>query len=335
MPPSARSTAGVPVTSWSCASGCARSGSRSSVVRSSAFASPRASRRCGSRSPRCSTRRRCCSPTSACARTAGGSARAAGSPGGSRSPTASCTREIAERRRAGDLDARDDVLSLLLRARDEDGQALSDAELRDELVTLLAAGHETTATALAFAFEFLLRDPAALARARAAAADGDDAHLDAVGRETLRLRPVLDATERTLTRPREVAGFELPAGVRVYPAIALIHRRPDLHDDPLAFRPERFAAGETPPYSWLPFGGGIRRCIGAPLAQAEIVEVLRVALSRVELLPRAARPDPVVLRGITIAPRDGVRVRVVRRLSRPRAAAPGGSSRSSSSAAPR
>lgn len=243
--------------------------------------------------------------------------------------------EIAERRRAGDLDARDDVLSLLLRARDEDGQALSDAELRDELVTLLAAGHETTATALAFAFEFLLRDPAALARARAAAADGDDAHLDAVGRETLRLRPVLDATERTLTRPREVAGFELPAGVRVYPAIALIHRRPDLHDDPLAFRPERFAAGETPPYSWLPFGGGIRRCIGAPLAQAEIVEVLRVALSRVELLPRAARPDPVVLRGITIAPRDGVRVRVVRRLSRPRAAAPGGSSRSSSSAAPR
>src|SRR5207253_5164789 len=136
--------------------------------------------------------------------------------------------EIERRRREPDLQERADVLSLLLRARDEEGRTMTDAELRDELFTMLGAGHETTATGLAFAFELLLRNPPVLARTRAAIERGEDEYLDAVVKETLRLRPVIDAAERTLTRPRVVAGWELPAGVKVYPGIALVHMREDL-----------------------------------------------------------------------------------------------------------
>jgi cytochrome P450 len=232
--------------------------------------------------------------------------------------------EIERRRREPDLEERSDVLSLLLRARDEHGRAMSDPELRDELFTMLGAGHETTATALAFAFELLLRNPAVLARLRDEIEAGeDDAYLDAVVKETLRLRPVIDAAERTLTVPRTVAGWELPAGVKVYPAIALVHLREDLYQDARAFRPERFVEDGAESYSWLPFGGGIRRCIGAALAHAEIAEVLRVAIPRVELSPLNDQPDPVVLRGITLAPKHGVRVAVERVLParRPAAAA--------------
>jgi cytochrome P450 len=221
--------------------------------------------------------------------------------------------EIEERRGASDLDERSDVLSLLLRARDEEGRAMSNAELRDELFTMLGAGHETTATGLAFAFELLLRNPRVLERLREEIAAGeDDSYLDAVVRETLRLRPVIDAAERTLTVPRTVAGWELPAGVKVYPGIALVHLREDLYPGAHQFRPERFADEGAESYSWLPFGGGIRRCIGAALAQAEMAEVLRVAVPAVELAPLRAQPDPVVLRGITLAPKHGVRVRVGR-----------------------
>ena len=221
--------------------------------------------------------------------------------------------EIARRRDAADLEERGDVLSLLLRARDEDGNAMTDRELRDELFTMLAAGHETTATALAFAFELLLRNPSVLARLREEIAAGDDdAYLDAVGKETLRLRPVIDAAERTLTVPRTVAGWELPAGIKVYPGIALVHMRPDLYTRPHEFRPERFIEDGVESYGWLPFGGGIRRCIGAALAQAEMAEVLRVIVPAVELEPLGGQPDPVVLRGITVAPKHGVRVRVLR-----------------------
>jgi cytochrome P450 len=223
--------------------------------------------------------------------------------------------EIERRRREPDLEERSDVLSLLLRARDEQGQPMTDAELRDELFTMLAAGHETTATGLAFAFELLLRNPPVLARLREEIQAGEnDSYLDAVVKETLRLRPVLDAAERTLTRPRTVAGWELPAGVKVYPAIALVHLREDLYERAHEFRPERFVDDGAESYSWLPFGGGIRRCIGAALAHAEMAEVLRIAVPRVELAPLGARPDPVVLRGITLAPKHGVRVSVKRRL---------------------
>jgi cytochrome P450 len=219
--------------------------------------------------------------------------------------------EIARRRGAADLDERPDVLSLLLRARDEDGRPMTDAELRDELFTMLGAGHETTATGLAFAFELLLRNPPVLDRLldEIDAGEGDE-YLDAVVKESLRLRPVIDAAERTLTAPRTVAGWELPAGMKVYPGIALVHMREDLYPRPHEFRPERFVDEGAESYSWLPFGGGIRRCIGAALAQAEMAEVLRVALPAVRLRPLRPEPDPVVLRGITLAPKHGVEVEV-------------------------
>jgi cytochrome P450 len=238
------------------------------------------------------------------------------SPGGRfarrlRAADALLAEEIERRRAQPDLEERTDVLSLLLRARDERGEGMTMSELRDELFTLLAAGHETTATALAFAFELLLRNPAALARLREELATADDdGYLDAVVKETLRLRPVIDAAERTLTRPRAVAGWELPAGVKVYPAIAVVHMREDLYPRAEEFRPERFSEEGAESYSWLPFGGGIRRCIGAALAQAEMAEVLRVIVPAVDLRLLSDRPDPVVLRGVTLAPSRGVRVAV-------------------------
>jgi cytochrome P450 len=222
--------------------------------------------------------------------------------------------EIARRRAASDLDERTDVLSLLLRARDEDGEPMTDVELRDELMTMLLAGHETTATGLAFAFDLLLRHPAVLTRLRdeLTAQDGGDAYLDAVVTETLRLRPIIDANQRHLTQPRTVAGWELPAGIAVYPAIAVVHRREDLYPQAGQFRPERFLDGRTESYAWLPFGGGIRRCIGAALAQAEMAEVIRTVVLNAELRPLRPHPDPVVMRGITLVPRHGVPVEVVR-----------------------
>jgi cytochrome P450 len=221
--------------------------------------------------------------------------------------------EIERRRGETDLDERTDVLSLLMVARDEDGNAMSDAELRDELVTMLGAGHETTATSLAFAIELLMRHPGKLAALRAAIAeDGGDAWLEAVMRETMRVRPVIDAAERTLTKARRVAGYYLPPGVKVYPAIYLVHQRPDLYPAPERFEPERFLGTDAESYAWLPFGGGIRRCIGAALAQAEMIEALRVIVPRADLEPVRAKEDPVVLSGVTLAPKHGVRVRVLR-----------------------
>jgi cytochrome P450 len=223
--------------------------------------------------------------------------------------------EIALRRRESNLEERTDVLSLLLRARDDDGREMTDVELRDELFTLLAAGHETTSTGLAFAFDLLLRNPPVLARLRAELESdgGDGKYVDAVVKETLRLRPVIDAAERTLTKPRTVAGWNLPAGVKVYPGIAIVQMREDLYPRAAEFRPERFLKEGAESYSWIPFGGGIRRCLGAALAQMEMAEVLRAVLPAVDLRPVRPRADPVVLRGITLAPRHGVKVEVTGR----------------------
>jgi cytochrome P450 family 135 len=160
------------------------------------------------------------------------------------------------------------------------------------------------------AFDLLLRHPHVLSRLKEKLATGDDAYLDAVVTESLRLRPVIDAAERTLTKPRVIGNYELPAGIRVYPAIVLVHRREDLYPQADQFRPERFLDGDAESYSWLPFGGGIRRCIGAALAQAEMAEVIRVVLSRIELKPVRPEPDPVVLRGITLVPQHGTPVAV-------------------------
>ena len=218
--------------------------------------------------------------------------------------------EIALRRSEPDLEDRTDVLSLLLRTRDEDDQSMTDVELRDELMTMLLAGHETTATGLSFAFDLLLHNPRVLRRLREELTAGDDTYLDAVVTETLRLRPVIDANARTLTKPRTIGGWDLPAGIRVYPAIAVIHLRDDLYPQPHEFRPERFIDGEVESYAWLPFGGGIRRCIGASLAQTEMAEVIRTVVSSVDLQPTRRDPESVVMRGITLVPRHGTPVAV-------------------------
>ena len=163
--------------------------------------------------------------------------------------------EIALRRSEADLEDRSDVLSMLLGARDEEGRSMSDVELRDELMTLLLAGHETTASVLAFAFDLLPRNPHVLSRLRDELNAGEDAYLNAVVTETLRLRPALDSCARTLTRPRKIGDWEVPAGIRIYPAIAVVQLRGDLYPEPHEYRPERFIDGAAESYAWLPFGG--------------------------------------------------------------------------------
>jgi len=222
--------------------------------------------------------------------------------------------EIAARRSAGAAaEGGDDIFSLLLAARDPDGAPLTDSELRDELMTLLLAGHETTATALAWTFERLTRSPEILDRLIAAEAAGDDSYLDAVIKEVLRLRPVVPAVVRRLQAPMEFGGWELPAGVNIAPSIYLIHRRPDLYPEPLAFRPERFLDDPPGTYEWIPFGGGVRRCLGASFATFEMKIVIRTALAARRLRPRRnARPEGVTRRAITFAPTRGGRIRADR-----------------------
>jgi cytochrome P450 family 135 len=214
------------------------------------------------------------------------------------------------RRRRGDpgLDGRDDIMSLLLQARHEDGRPMSDVELRDELMTLLVAGHETTATALAWAFERLLRHPDKLARLREEVAAGEDAYLDAVVTETLRLRPVLGIVARHLTEPVEIDGWQLPAGVTVTPCIYLVHRRPDVYPEPRAFRPERFLETPAGTYTWIPFGGGVRRCLGASFALFEMKTVLATIVAQARLRAVRSEPELVVRRAITLNPAHGAEV---------------------------
>jgi cytochrome P450 len=222
--------------------------------------------------------------------------------------------EIAERRALGDAAAeRDDVLTLLLSARHDDGAPMSDLELRDELMTLLTAGHETTATGLSWAFERLLRTPAAM-ETLLGALDDDD-YLDAVVKETLRLRPVIVDVARKLTRDTEIAGWRLPAGTLVLPAIAAIHVRPDLYPSPHEFRPERFLDGGAESYAWIPFGGGVRRCIGASFAQVEMRVVLREVLRRVRLRAASRRPERPQVRHVTVVPARGARAVVTERIA--------------------
>ena len=219
--------------------------------------------------------------------------------------------EIAERRASGDAGERDDVLSLLLRARHEDGSPMSDVELRDELMTLLTAGHETTATGLSWAFERLLRTPRVLARVMESL--DDDAYLDAVVKETLRVRPVIVDVARKLTRDVTLRGYTLPAGTLVLPAIAAIHARPDLYPQPQEFRPERFLDGKAEAYTWIPFGGGVRRCIGAAFAQVEMRTVLREVLRRVRLAAPSQRPERMRVQHVTVVPARDCRVVVAQR----------------------
>lgn len=226
--------------------------------------------------------------------------------------------EIALRREDPDLSERDDVLSLLLQATDEDGRPMTDQELRDELVTVIGAGHETTATALAWAFERLLRNPPVLERLRQSLGEGDE-YLDATIKETLRVRPVILDIARRLTREIELAGYRIPAGALVLPSIAAMHYREDLYPDPEEFRPERFLEGAPDTYTWIPFGGGVRRCIGAAFAQFEMRVVMRAILERAELRAVDAAPEQPKLRNITLAPAHGCRVVLERPLRYPAA----------------
>jgi cytochrome P450 len=216
---------------------------------------------------------------------------------------------IDERRR--DTAQRDDVLSLLLGARHEDGSPMSAQELRDELMTLLVAGHETTASQLAFTFERLVRTPEVLARLTEAIAGGDgDAYVTATVQESLRRRPVLpNAAPRLVMEEIEVGGWRYPAGVCLVPNAYLIHHDASIYPDPYAFRPERFLERSPGTYTWIPFGGGRRRCLGAAFATVEMKVVLRAVLERAA--PRLAGDGRLELsrrRSITLSPREGAEV---------------------------
>jgi cytochrome P450 len=210
--------------------------------------------------------------------------------------------EIARRRRAPDLDDRQDILSLLLQARDEGGGALSDRELRDELMTLLVAGHETTAALLSWALTEVARDPEAQARL----ASGEQGLAEAAITETLRLHPPVPlGSLRRLRHPMTIAGWQLPAGATVASCSLLIHRRPDVYEQPTTWRADRFLSMRPPPGAWIPFGGGVRRCVGAAFAQFEARTILDEATRTLELRPTGRPSRRVGRRGIVLVPPRG------------------------------
>jgi cytochrome P450 family 135 len=215
--------------------------------------------------------------------------------------------EIAERRAAGDLSERTDVLSQLLAVGDGD-DGLADAELRDQLVTLLLAGHETTATALSWSLYELGRDEAQLRKAQKAADEGDDDYLEAVMKEAMRLHPVIPMVVRHLMAPATIGGWDLPRGTNVGPSIILAHSRPDNFEQPEVFRPERFTDGHIEANTWIPFGGGVRRCIGAGFSLMEGVAVLREVLAAYDVRVPAGALDVPKVRNITSVPRHGARI---------------------------
>jgi cytochrome P450 len=214
--------------------------------------------------------------------------------------------EIARRRQEPDLAERDDVFSALLLARDEAGDGLSDREVRDELLTLLLAGHETTATGLAWTLDLLLHEPRVLAQA----SQREDRYLDAVVKEALRMRPVIPGVGRVVREePFRLNGYEVPPGIEINPSIRTIHRRGDLYPNPSRFWPERFLAPDAPDtYTWLPFGGGTRRCLGASFALVEMRTVVSRVLERTALTAADPRVAKAQFRAITLAPKGGVRV---------------------------
>jgi cytochrome P450 len=212
----------------------------------------------------------------------------------------------AIRARRAHASERDDVMSLLLSARYEDGAAMSERELRDELMTLLAAGHETSATVLPWVFDFLARHPEIQERAREdARADGEQAYVEGAVKETMRLRPVIAAVGRVTQAPTSVAGIDVPAGVLLSPSVYLAHREPDSWPDPTRFDPERFVGTKISPYAYLPFGGGVRRCIGAAFAVFEMKIVVAEVLKRYRLRPTSPTPPRPVRRGVTMMPEGG------------------------------
>lgn len=228
---------------------------------------------------------------------------------------------IAERRRAEDLEHRTDVLSRLLLVRDDEAAlteagsdtGLTDEELRDQLVTLLLAGHETTATALAWALHELGANPDVEAKARSAATAGDNDYLEAVLKESMRLHPVIPMVVRHLMEPATIGGIDLPAGANVAASIILAHEAEDSYPDHQRFRPERFVEGEVATNTWIPFGGGVRRCIGAGFSLMEGVAVLREVLSSYDVTLPPGTKEEAKVRNITSVPKHGARIVVTRR----------------------
>jgi cytochrome P450 len=221
-------------------------------------------------------------------------------------------------RRAEGTSERTDILSLLLAVRDEDGAPLSDQELRDELLTLVLAGHETTANSLAWTFERLLRNPAPYERLRelVRADDGEAAaYVEATVHETMRNRPVVPITGRRVTVPWQLGEYRLPANAHILISIPLLHHRADVYPDPFSFRPERFLGVKPGTYTWVPFGGGIRRCLGATLAMAEMRVVLRAIARRTDMVAPDPKPERVLHRNVTMIPRDGARVKMTNRVA--------------------
>ena len=216
--------------------------------------------------------------------------------------------EIAEHRAKPDLEQREDILSMLMCARFEDGSAMDDGELRDQLMTLLLAGHETTATALAWTFDLILRHPEVMARLREELDAGEEEYLRATIAESLRLRPVIPLAGRRLAAELRAGEHTLPPGTDVTPAIWLTHTRADIYPEPFAFRPERFLGEGPDTYAWIPFGGGVRRCLGAAFAEFEMRIVLREVLARCELRKADPRPERIARRNITLSPRAGTPV---------------------------
>jgi cytochrome P450 family 135 len=210
---------------------------------------------------------------------------------------------IKERREDPLSSLRDDVLSVLLRAELEDGSPLQDRAIRDEILTMIMAGFETTTAGLSWAFERILRTPRVLERLRDELESGESAYLDAVIKEVLRSRPAVPIVARKVREPVELGGYEMPAGTVLMASVYLVHTDPEIYPDPDEFRPERFLDGRPDPRAWIPFGGGVRRCLGASLAQLEMKIVLRTVLSEFEMKAADASPEAAVRRRFTFAPK--------------------------------
>jgi cytochrome P450 len=225
---------------------------------------------------------------------------------------------IAQRRAAPDAGERQDVLSLLLQARDEEGQPLTDPELRDELMSLVLAGHETTANSLAWTFERLLRTPQAYDQLRQkvrAGGEEADAYVEATIHEGMRVRPVIPMIVRMVKQPWQLGDYVVPANTPVAMSIAALHHREDVYPEPHRFRPERFVGEKPGTYTWIPFGGGIRRCLGATLAMAEQRVVLRAIAARTDLTAPDPKPERPRQRNVTMIPNRGGRVVVEHKLA--------------------
>jgi cytochrome P450 len=203
---------------------------------------------------------------------------------------------IAERRNDPRLSEQLDILALLMCARGDDGERLSDSEIRDDLITLMLAGHETTATTLAWIFDLLLHHPDALRRVQAEAASGEEAFTTAVINETLRIRPPAPFTARVAARPCAIGGYNIEAGTRIVVHIIAINRNPNIYEHPNEFRPERFLGTRPETYAWVPFGGGVKRCLGAAFSMRELITLLHTLLREGEFSAVDEKPERIVRR---------------------------------------